>query len=294
MHFSLRHLTQYTYSEPVSDSMNDVHLCPVSDEFQICHSFDLRIDPSCRSILRRLDFYTNQVHHFEVIELHKVLGVEAISTVETFEDSRDLGISSNSADLIELKRSERFYDFLNASERVPLLPMVIYEYSELLPAVIEDVQGAVLKIMDFIYREFRYDTGATTVETPFEVMFESRRGVCQDFAHAMLALCRASGIPARYVSGYFYLENIQSGTAQDNTQSHAWVECFLPGIGWLGFDPTHNRRVDTRYIKIAVGRDYSDVRPLAGTFRGSAIASLEVMVQIERVEAAEALSRRHI
>ncbi|CAI8257353.1 MAG: Protein-glutamine gamma-glutamyltransferase [Opitutia bacterium UBA7350] len=283
MQFSLRHLTQYTYSDSVSDSMNDVHLCPVSDDLQICHEFDLRLDPACRVIMRRLDFYINQVHHFEILEPHDRLSVEAISRVETFEDTRDFRVHSSPAALPELKLSERFYDFLSPSERVQLLPRVIHEIRELFPGGLVEVQATVLRIMNFIYSEFIYDTFATAVETPFEQVFHERKGVCQDFAHAMLAFCRALGIPARYVSGYFYLEKGNVGTAEDNTQSHAWVECFLPAIGWVGYDPTHNRQVDSSYVKIAIGRDYTDVRPLAGTFRGRATAQLEVSVKIDPI-----------
>lgn len=291
MQFSLSHLTYYQYSESVSESVNDVRLCPVSDDFQICHYFDLKINPPCRVIMRQLDFYINQVQHFEIIQPHQSLSVEAISTVETFEDIRNFSVFSDPQSLTDLKFSERYYDFLSPSERVHILPMVIHDSREIFPNGFGDVQSAVLTIMQFIYDGFVYDPQATAVETQFQEMYLGRRGVCQDFAHAMLALCRSIQIPARYVSGYFYLDQKDETTKVDNAQSHAWVECFLPGIGWVGYDPTHNRRVDATYIKVAIGRDYSDVRPLSGTFRGAVTAQLEVKVQVNQLDGDFVLSQ---
>lgn len=285
MKFEVQHRTSYIYDSPVQDSFNEAYLCPVSDQFQLCHAFDLEISPSGASILRRLDFYTNQVYSFELVEPHDRLDVIARSTVETFADSRDFGSCSDPRVLKDLLQDEWLYDFLHASERVPLGPMVIHEAKGLLPAI-EDVQAAVARIMDFVYSEFTYDPGATVVETPMTDVFANRRGVCQDFAHVMIALCRAVGIPARYVSGYFWMEESRVGTVDDNTVSHAWVDCFLPGIGWAGYDPTHNRRTNDIYVKVAVGRDYSDVRPLSGAYRGNPRAEMDVNVSVKRLDEA--------
>lgn len=283
MKFSVLHSTRYRYSAPVWDSINDAHLCPVSDDFQRCKSFELRIAPQSTSILRRLDFYTNQVHHFEVTEPHRTLEVVADSVVETFEDPRDFSVSGSFAALTGLDRNERYYDFLSASPRVALSPMIVHEAKERVdPSA--DVQGQVERLMAFIYEGFDYVPGSTQVGSPVSQVFEQRQGVCQDFAHLMIALCRVVGIPARYVSGYFYIARTVGGSAADNSVSHAWVECFLPGIGWAGYDPTHNRRVGTTYIKVAIGRDYADVRPLAGTFRGETVAQMEVSVRVERLD----------
>lgn len=283
MKFSVQHSTRYSYSSPVWDSFNDAHLCPVSDDFQSCQSFELTVTPKITSVLRRLDFYTNQVHHFEVMEPHESLEVLAQSVVETFSDVRDFSVSASFESLHGLDRDERYYDFLSASSRVSLTPMIEHEAKEIVVAR-SDVQAEVESVMAFIFNDFEYAPGTTEVESTVTEVFAQKRGVCQDFAHLMIALCRVVGIPARYVSGYFYIENAVSGSAADNTASHAWVECFLPGIGWVGYDPTHNRRVDDTYIKVAIGRDYADVRPLAGTFRGESQADMEVSVRVERVD----------
>ncbi|HBR94885.1 MAG TPA: transglutaminase family protein [Opitutae bacterium] len=282
MKFSVQHVTRYTYANPVWESFNDAHLCPVSDELQCCESFTLKILPQEPRVLRRLDFYTNQVHHFEVMEPHDWLEVEASSLVETMPDTRDFTVPCPLAGLTGLDRDERYYDFLAGSQRVLLGPMFEHEATEIVTGV-EDVRLRVEALMAYIFREFRYAPGSTQVETDVIQVFKHKRGVCQDFAHVMIALCRSIKIPARYVSGYFYVEKSVSGSADDNSASHAWVECFLPGIGWVGYDPTHNRRADVRYIKLAIGRDYVDVRPLAGTYRGEAVAEMEVAVQVALV-----------
>lgn len=283
MRFSVQHRTAYTYTAPVRDSFNDVRLCPVSDEFQRCLFFELDITPPSNSVLRRLDFYTNQVHHFEVMEPHSSLEVVARSEVETFEDVRDLSVACPVTGLSGLDQDERYYDFLNASQRVVLPPMVEHEAKEIVDRN-TDVRLQVESVMAFIFSEFAYEPGSTSVDTDVMQVLSQKRGVCQDFAHVMIGLCRAVGIPARYVSGYFFVEKPVSGSMDDNTESHAWLECFLPSIGWVGYDPTHNRRVDATYIKLGVGRDYSDVRPLAGTFRGAGIAELSVSVEVARID----------
>ncbi|TVP76602.1 MAG: transglutaminase family protein [Puniceicoccaceae bacterium] len=280
MKFSISHTTTYHYSKPVWDSFNDAHLCPVSDDYQDCQSFHLEITPLSTSILRRLDFFTNQVHHFEVMAPHDSLTVTARSVVATFVDARDLSLAVPLAGLTGLERDDRFYDFLSRSPRVGLGPMWTHE-AEAIVRGIEDVRLRAEAIMRFIYEQFSYASGSTHVASKIEEVFPQRRGVCQDFAHIMIALCRAVGIPTRYVSGYFYVERPTAASANDTTASHAWVECYLPGPGWVAYDPTHNRRADQKYIKLAGGRDYEDVRPLAGTHRGAAAVQMEVSVVIE-------------
>lgn len=282
MHLAVEHRTHYSYDGKVRDSINEACLCPCSNDLQLCHSFDLEIMPSGANVLKRIDFYTNQVHHFEIHEAHDSLDVRARSVVETFVDSRDFEVASPTTPLGALKWDSAYYDFLSDSERVQVVPMIQHEAREIV-GPFEDVQAAAGRIMSFIFREFKYTKGVTGVETAVTQVFSRREGVCQDFAHVMIALCRAMGIPARYVSGYFYSEHPGYDGADDNTASHAWVECFLPEIGWVGYDPTHDRRADDRYIKVAIGRDYTDVRPVSGTFHGKQRATMEVAVSVKRL-----------
>src|SRR5690606_13079301 len=111
--------------------------------------------------------------------------------------------------------------------------------------------------------------------------YRLRRGVCQDFTHVMIGLCRAAGIPARYASGYLY--NGPSDILIGSQASHAWCEVYLPTAGWIGFDPTNNHLADQRYVKVAVGRDYEDVTPVGGSYHGTGHCRLEVHVSVEKL-----------
>jgi transglutaminase-like putative cysteine protease len=216
------------------------------------------------------------------MEPHDSLTVEARSVVETYADVRDFSVFSPLSALSGLERDERYYDFLSASPRVALGPMWQHE-GEGIVGGIDDVRQQAMTIMAYIFEHFNYVSGSTHVESRIEEVFQQRRGVCQDFAHIMIALCRAVRIPARYVSGYFHVERATARPADDTTASHAWVECFLPAIGWVAYDPTHNRRAGERYIKLGAGRDYTDVRPLAGSYRGQAQVAMEVSVEVEQL-----------
>ncbi|HKK17654.1 MAG TPA: transglutaminase family protein, partial [Opitutales bacterium] len=205
MEFEVQHRTAYSYDSPVRDSINEAWLCPVSDSLQICRDFELKIEPEGAKVLRRLDFYTNQVHSFELVEPHDRLEVISRSRVETFPDRRDFTLPSDPARLPGLLREEWFYDFLHASKYVSIIPMVLHEARQITEPM-QDVQRGVGQIMAYLHDNFTYSKGVTAVETSFVELFEKRKGVCQDFAHVMIALCRSVGIPARYVSGYFWVE----------------------------------------------------------------------------------------
>lgn len=281
MRFAITHRTSYAYSSNVSESINEAYLCPISNEFQHRNSFELSIQPEGASILRRMDFFTNLVYHFELQAPHRSLEITAYSEVQTFPDSREFSVHSSPNGLAHLDRSEAFYDFLTSSERIQLVPMFVHEAKEIVGKMF-DVQEAIRSIMAFIHREFAYKAGVTDANTGAVEAFSLRSGVCQDFAHVMIALCRVLGIPARYVSGYFYIErNETDGAVVDNSESHAWVDCYMPNIGWVGYDPTHNRRSDERYIRVAVGRDYTDVKPVSGAFYGTACMTMDVSVDVK-------------
>jgi transglutaminase-like putative cysteine protease len=282
LHLKVQHLTRYEYLGSVHDSLNEARLQPVSDHAQTCTDFLLRIDPSAE-VRDYPDFYGNCVHYVDVKASHASLEIEALSHVLTFRDAR--GAVPPSVPPPSLKDDSRFescFEFLQTSEFVSLEQEVWRESVDALPAGVTDFWQDTLKIGAHIHHSFTYTPCVTTVNTKPAEVVRTRQGVCQDFAHLMLGICRTHGIPARYVSGYFYNQD----RAHDEIEaSHAWVEVFLPGYGWKGFDPTHNRVPDTRYIKLAVGRDYGDIRPVSGTFRGLGTRQLVVEVQITRESA---------
>ena len=275
----VRHLTRFTYHDSVWDSFNEARLQPVTDTAQICRRFFLHIDPSAE-VRDYPDFYSNCVHYFDVKRPHEQLSVEAVSHVETHVDARGPVPESNPpAGLKDSSIMENYFDFLHDSQFVSLEAEIWREALDALPNGVPDLWDATRTVGHHVYNTFTYTPAATTVNTrPTEVV-KLRQGVCQDFAHVMLGILRTHGIPARYVSGYFY--NVDR-LPDEIEASHAWVEAYLPGYGWKGFDPTHNRVPDTRYVKLAVGRDYADIRPLSGTFRGRGTREMAVEVRVRR------------
>ena len=275
----VRHLTRYEYHGQVWDSFNEARLQPVTDHAQFCSRFILRIDPNAE-VREYPDFYANCVHYFDVKAPHERLEVEAESVIQTFADERGPVPAVNSrSSLKDTSIIENYFDFLHDSDYVSLEQEVWRESVDALPHGVSDLWEDTLAIGGHIFRTFTYTPKFTTVNTKPTEVVRSRQGVCQDFAHVMLGICRIHGIPARYVSGYFY----NPYRAPDEVEaSHAWIEVYLPGYGWKGFDPTHNRVPDTRYIKVASGRDYGDIRPVSGTFRGVGTRELLVDVRITR------------
>lgn len=273
MKWEIVHRTQYTYALPVSESFNEVRLHPVSDEWQQVNDFLLKILPATR-LRHRRDFYSNLIHHFDIPEPHTTLLVESFLHVTT-RPRPPLPAAAAPFPLArigEAAREPRVFDFLQESRFVDTSPTT---WRAALDATVgaDDVWQAALAIMHFVHGHIRYESQSTNVHTHMSDVLRERRGVCQDFAHVMLGLCRALKIPALYVSGYLATE-IASAT-------HAWTEVLVPGIGWLGLDPTHNRQPDENYVKIAVGRDYADVPPLSGNYKGTTDRKMEVSVKIK-------------
>jgi len=272
MKWEILHRTQYTYASPVSESFNEVRLHPVSNEGQQVNDFLLKVLPATR-LRHHRDFYSNVVHHFDIPEPHGTLVVESFLHVTTLqrpplpETERPFPL----ARIGEAAREPRVFDFLQESRFVDLSPET-WRFALDAIAGATDTWEAALAIMRSIYGHVKYESKSTHTHTHMSDALKERRGVCQDFAHIMLGLCRAVKIPALYVSGYLATE-IASAT-------HAWVEVLLPGIGWRGLDPTHNRQTDETYVKIAVGRDYADVPPISGNYKGTTDRKMEVSVKI--------------
>ena len=168
-------------------------------------------------------------------------------------------------------REGRAFDFLQDSRFVELSPQA-WRLAVDATAGLTDTWQATLAIMRFVHRYLTYLPNATTVHTHMRDVLDERSGVCQDFAHVMIGMCRVLKIPALYVSGYLATEKASA--------THAWVEVFIPGVGWRGLDPTHSRQPDETYVKIAVGRDYADVPPVTGAYKGTLERKMEVAVSI--------------
>ncbi len=276
MKFEITHRTSYHYASPVRDSFNEARLQPFSNASQTVDYFLLKVLPAAR-LQHHHDFYSNTIHHFEIIEPHTTLLIESHLRVTT-----RLPILPAATDLPwplarigEAAREPRVFDFLQDSHYVELSPEV-WRLAVDATMGVTDTWQAALALMKFVHTKFKYESQSTSVHTHMRDVLRDKRGVCQDFAHVMIGLCRALKIPALYVSGYLATETASA--------THAWMEVLVPGTGWIALDPTHDRPVDETYVKIAVGRDYADVPPVAGNYKGTTERKLEVKVDIKRLE----------
>jgi len=276
MKYDILHRTRYVYGTPVRDSFNDVRLEPLSIPTQTVESFLLRVLPTVR-LSHYTDFYSNWVYHFEIPEAHTYLLIESHSQVVTHppaaiaEDAQLCPIEK----LGEVANIERCFDFLQISRYVE---MEADAWRLAVDATIgfSDAWPAALALMRFTHDFLKYESNSTHVHTHMSDVIKNRRGVCQDFAHLMIGLCRSVKIPARYVSGYLATETASA--------THAWVEIFIPTLGWRGLDPTHNCQSDGTYVKLGHGRDYADVPPITGNYRGTLERTMEVEVKITAMQ----------
>jgi transglutaminase-like putative cysteine protease len=276
MRYDILHRTHYAYAAPVRESRNELHLQPLSNAQQTVDSFLLKVFPVTR-LKHYHDFYSNCIHYFELPEPHSTLTVESNLRVTTH-PTAGLPLDARPAGVERLKEAlsiERCYDYLQPSRFVENTPEV---WRLAVDAIGDerDVWQQTLRLMAFVHSHIAYESRSTQVHTHTREVLEQRRGVCQDFAHVMLGLCRSLKIPALYVSGYLATEQASA--------THAWMEVFIPSHGWQPLDPTHNCKPDETYVKLAVGRDYADVAPICGTYKGTTERTMEVTVKIERVE----------
>lgn len=273
------HRTTFVYAGQARDSFNEVRLRPLNDATQQCRTFELLLTPGATPRSYE-DLYGNTVHYFEVPAPHAKLVIETASLVATTPIAQRPPVPRVPlADLERAAEREMLADFYTSSHYVPLDVELWREAQDALAEGRGDVWSDVRRLGAHIYRRFAYRPKTTGVNTRASDALKLRMGVCQDFAHVHLGLCRSAGIPARYVSGYFFNDTRRP---RESEASHAWIEAWVPGHGWAAFDPTHDRPADERYIKIAVGRDYADIRPVAGTYHGAPTRSLKVHVTVRK------------
>ncbi len=288
MRLKVHHRTHYAYASPVRDSFNEVRLQPTTADGQVCHNFELKIVPAAR-VREYRDFQLNCVHLFEVAEPHPSLEITATSIVTTTA-ARRLDPTLVTTPLTAMgacARMERCHDFLQSTRFID--PSVeAWKLGLDITSGLADAWQASVAITAHIYKNFKYVSASTHVHTHTSEVLSTRRGVCQDFAQVMIAICRSLKIPARYVSGYLY--NGPADQLLGAQASHAWVEVFLPEHGWRGLDPTNNRQPDENYVKLAHGRDYSDALPVRGTYRGTNQHRLTVDVLVSLLEPVAAAS----
>jgi len=272
----IQHETKLTYSEPVSETVFDVRMAPPSDEDQTNLGYRLRIVPSAPVTIHR-DGFGNRVDLFNILAAYSELIIRATSIVRTHRgpapESRLAGLEWD-PEPAELRALETL-EYLLASPLVKPSPE-LDAFLRSLPRP----GGRLIDVLDQLTATVRshlvYEKKVTTARTPVGEALQLGRGVCQDFAHLFLAACRGIGLPARYVSGYIH----QPG----EVATHAWCQVWTGRSGWVDVDPTVGTIVGDDYVKIAVGRDYSDVPPNRGVWKGRADETIAVSVKVEPIE----------
>jgi transglutaminase-like putative cysteine protease len=295
MIYSIQHRTRFSYSAPIRESLMELRMHPRSEGATRCVWFDVEIVPP-PTVHTYRDCWNNTVHSFDIPGLHEELEIMTRAVVET-------DVPTDSTPLNAQRAAERpasweeldahaaeldFWDFL--------LPSRFAKPTELLRSLIDEwniVRRApplklLFELQTRIYNGFSYAPQTTRADSPIDEALDARSGVCQDFTHIFITLARDVGIPCRYVSGYLHHE--ESDRSLSNA-THAWAEAWLPDTGWIGFDPTNNSLAGERHICTALGRDYADVPPTRGVFKGRAQTELQVEVKVECLKSipAEAL-----
>lgn len=292
MHFFVRHLTKFVYKNAVSESMMETRMHPRSDSFQRCLTFQLSVTPRCRVFSYR-DHLANHVHHFDIPGQHSQLVIVAESLVEMQEqDPVPDALTPASWDELDREVHEGdFWEMLLPSEFATPTAKLEDLANHLDLRRRDDPLSVLHRLNRQIYDYFSYKPRSTRADSPIDEALTSRAGVCQDFAHITIALIRSKlRIPCRYVSGYLY----HGGDAHDRSEAsatHAWIEAYLPELGWVGFDPTNHLIAGERHIRTAIGRDYADVPPTHGMFRGRTESELTVAVRVTPSEDEPQLDR---
>jgi transglutaminase-like putative cysteine protease len=284
------HRTVYRYGDPATTSHHEARLTPRQSEVQrtITHELDFSPGPATRRA--RLDYFGNRTNYFGLIEPHRKLEVTATSLVETSQVYLpEFELTPAWERVAERLRLDLRGDVLQATQMrfgSPLVPRLesLRDYAAPSFSPQCPVLVGVRHLMGRIHSDFAYDPGATDLSTPLATVMQLRRGVCQDFAHAMAGCLRSLGLAARYTSGYLRTHPPPGQPRLIGADaSHAWVAVWVPDHGWVDFDPTNNLCPDQEHITLAVGRDFSDVTPLRGVILGGGRHQLEVSVDVEEM-----------
>ncbi len=276
--FQIHHLTQYHYDRPVRESTNQIKVFPATYNGQETtrHKLTITGEPF---INRFIDYWGNEVGMFTLNDAHRELLIDSRVVVKTSNLVENPLITSKFSDwdnirqevardmmLLDLSRPE----VIRSEDKIRSIVKDLHHNRDT-PAIF------IQRCSEYIFDHFTYQKGITTIESTLDEIMEHQTGVCQDFAHVLLQILRAEGMPARYVSGYICPN---TDGARGAGATHAWVEVWLPGSGWVGIDPTNNSWVSDRHVSLAVGRHFVDCSPAKGTFKGPANQELSVFLSV--------------
>lgn len=277
----ITHHTRYEYEGSASESHNELRVTPATDERQRRLDFRIVTIPAARTFPYEMP--GGIMHSFTIRAPHESLDVTAVSEVETHSlnpfarlnlvhsDWEALALAAHSAEASDMLQDSRY---VKVDDQVAELAASI--------PVTTSVAKWLISLSETIFGMLAYDSDVTNVHSTVQEVLSLRAGVCQDFAHVMIACCRSRGIPARYVSGFLYCSAGEE--LRGNMATHAWVECMLPDGSWMGIDPTNSVLTNDHHVKVFVGRDYADVTPTRGIYVGPRTRKLDVSVTVERAD----------
>lgn len=274
--FRIHHITKYEYEKPVTESVNEIKIFPFQCTTQEILQHDLIITDQPELLIFN-DYWGNKTGLFSILDAHHKLIIESKLTVRTtltdqlqvnFDSSFDELQQECAPDLLLLGLIRP--DKIENQAAIQLICDEVNNSSKSVAAVLE-------RSSEFIFKNFNYIKGITTIETTVDEILKHQGGVCQDFAHLLLQILRTMYIPCRYVSGYICPN--KNGMRGEGA-THAWVEAWIPQFGWAGIDPTNNIWVTNTHVKLAVGRNFNDCSPVKGTFKGLSRQDLFVLVSV--------------
>lgn len=284
MRYDIAYRTTIQYDDVVRGSQNELRACPASHPYQQLVAYHVTTHPASR-VLSYHDYWGTRVDTFGIREPHVSLEISAEASVDTM--PRPLvTVSPRMADLEQPSFRDAYVEYLGRSMHTGWDGNVAAEAQRIATAAGDDVVGIVLALHRFVHTSLTYTPGATFIGVDVNRVLREAKGVCQDYAHLAVSLCRSLGIPSRYVSGYFFAASEATGADVDGdevrVQTHAWFEAAIPGWGWLALDPTNAQQVGQRHIGIGYGRDYDDVPPVRGIYAGVGRPFTDAVVDIHR------------
>jgi transglutaminase-like putative cysteine protease len=291
VHYQIRHTTSYIYGDVVTLAHNEARLSPRNGPWQVAHSARLVVDPAPAFMTREHDYFGNWVNLFVLQEPHRRFVLTAQSEVTVREpylpDPRDTPPWEDVRDLLANSNEQEVFEAVEHCYESPHVrwTAAVREYAARSFTPGRPILEAALDLSGRIHGEFEYKPGATNIATPVRTVFEQRRGVCQDFAHLMIACLRSHGLAARYVSGYLLTRPPDGQPRRVGADaSHAWASVYCPGHDFVDIDPTNNTLVTVEHPTLAWGRDFGDVSPLKGVVLGGGAHSVEVSVAVVPVD----------
>ena len=282
MILEIQHETRFDYSEPAIEALTELRMEPVSDSDQSCHSYHLGVTPTTE-LFRYGDGFGNRVHHFNLLLPYSRVRILSASVVETHPSARALEASRAVFPYARDTLPTDVLDFLQFRGSVRETSLLMPLLEVLRPRAGSAIGKLVVDVAHYVHDRFAYARNATLATSAVEDVLREEKGVCQDFAHVMIAVLRSFGVPTRYVSGYIHRPNKES-------QSHAWCEAWVEDFGWVGIDPTNDRQIDERFVKVAVGRDFTDVPPNKGVCRTQGRETISVRVETRELARLPSLS----